>query len=69
MVTRLIDDFDGEIVFAYSLYDETLKREIKQNYLNSIYSLFFAYERSKNIQSPRLLTKMIGDGRISFKEI
>lgn len=65
----LLNDFDRKLVFAYSIYDESKEKEIINNYLNAIYALFFSYEKTKGIQSPRLLTRLMSEGKIEIKKV
>ena len=65
----LLNDFNRRLVFAYSIYDESKEKEIINNYLNAIYALFFSYEKTKGIQSPRLLTRLMSEGKIEIKKV
>lgn len=65
----LLNESSKKLVFAYSVYDKEKESVIKKTMINRIYSLFFAYERSKGIQNPRLITKMIESGQTTIKPI
>ena len=66
---NLLNEFDRRLVFAYSIYDKSKKDAIKKNLMDGIYALFFTYERSKGIESPKLVTSLISEGKLIIKEI
>lgn len=64
---NLLNEFDRRLVFAYSLYDKGKKEIIEKNLLDAIYALFFTYEKSKGVESPKLVTSLISEGKIVIK--
>lgn len=58
------------VVFAYSIFDESRKHEIKSNLRQSISNLLYAYAKSKNLREPnRFLDSLSTQKRIIVYEI
>ena len=66
---NLLNEFDKRFVFAYSLYDKGRKEIIEKNLLDAIFALFFSYEKSKGVESPKLVTSLISEGKIIIKAV